>query len=51
MDKADLQMILFAVDESGKFIGKLEEKSGKTISIGCCFPLKFANSGTLILIL
>ena len=25
----------------------LEGKSGKTISIGCRFPPKFANSGTL----
>ena len=26
---------------------KLEGISGKTISIGCCFPPKFANSGTV----
>ena len=42
-----LHMIIFSVDESGKYIVKLEGKSGKTISIGCCFPPKFANSGTL----
>ena len=26
---------------------KLEAKSGKIISIGCCFPPKFVNSGIL----
>ena len=42
-----LQMMIFSVDESGKSIVNLEGKSGKTISIGCRFPPKFANSGTL----
>ena len=42
-----LQMIIFSVDESGKSIVSLEGKSGKTISIGCRFPPKFPNSGTL----
>ena len=32
---------------SGKSKVKLEGKSGKTISIGCCFTPKFANSGSL----
>ena len=27
---------------------KLEGKSGKIISVGCCFPPKFANSGTVV---
>ena len=40
-------MVIFSVDESGKSIVKFEGKSGKTISIGCCFPPKFTNSGTL----
>ena len=40
--------IPFLVDKSGKSIVKLEEMSGKTISIGCCFPPEFANSGTLM---
>ena len=40
-------MIIFSVDENGKSIVNLEGKSGKIISIGCCFPPKFANSGTL----
>ena len=43
-----LQMIIFSVDESGKSIVNLEGKSGKTISIGCRFPPKFANSGSLL---
>ena len=30
---------------------KLERKSGKMISIGCCFPAKIANSGTLLRLL
>ena len=42
-------MMIFSVDESGKSIVNLEGKSGKTISIGCRFPPKFANSGTLSL--
>ena len=33
---------------SGKSKVKLQGKSGKTISIGCCFTPKFANSGTLV---
>ena len=40
-------MIIFSVDESGKSVVKLEGKSGKIASVGCCFPPKFANSGTL----
>ena len=44
-----LHMIIFSVDESGKSIVNLEGKSGKIQSIGCCFPPKFANSGTLLL--
>ena len=44
---SQLQMIIFSVDESGKTIVSLEGKSGKTISIGCRFPPKFPNSGTL----
>ena len=39
---------VFSVDESGKSIVSLEGKSGKTISIGCRFPPKFPNSGTLV---
>ena len=31
--------------ESGKSIVKLEGKSGKIKSTGCCFPPKFANAG------
>ena len=31
--------------DSGKLIVKLEGKSGKIISIGCCFPPKFVNYG------
>ena len=45
-----LQMALFSVDETLRvenFIVKLEGKSGKIISIGCWFPPKFTNSGTL----
>ena len=41
-------MMIFSVDKSGKSRVNLEGKSGKTISIGCCFPPKFANSGTLV---
>ena len=41
-------MMIFSVDESGKFIVNLEGNSGKTISVGCRFPPKFANSGTLV---
>ena len=37
-----------SVDESGKSIVSLDEKSGKTMSIGCCFPPKFDNSGILL---
>ena len=44
-----LQIIAFLVDKSGSSIVKLEEMSGKTIPIGCCFPPKFANSETLYL--
>ena len=40
-------MIIFSVGESGKAIVNFEGKSGKTISIGCCFPPKFVDSGTL----
>ena len=40
-------MIICSVDESGKSVVKLEGKSGKIISVGCCFSPKFANSGTL----
>ena len=40
-------MMLFSVDESRKSVVKLKGKSGKIISVGCCFPPKFANSGTL----
>ena len=32
---------------SRKSLVKLEGESGKTISVGCCFPPKSANSGTL----
>ena len=39
-----LEMMIFSVDESGKSIVNLDGKSGKTISIGCRFPPKFANS-------
>ena len=35
------------VDESGKSIVKFKGKSEKIMSIGCSFPSKFANSGTL----
>ena len=42
-----LQMIVFSMDESVKSIVKLEGKSGKTLSIGCCSPPKLANSRTL----
>ena len=42
-----LHMIIFSVDESGKSVVKLGGKSGKIISVLCCFPPKFANSGTL----
>ena len=41
-------MIIFSVDERGKSVVKLEGKSGKIISVGCCFPPKFADSGTLV---
>ena len=53
MDKSDhlsLSVVandIFSVDESGKSIENLKGKSGKTISIGCLFPPKFANSGSL----
>ena len=42
-----LQIIIFSVDESGKSLVKLEGESGKTISVGHCFPPKSANSGTM----
>ena len=53
MDTSDLLSLLvvahdyFSVDESGKSVVKLDGKSGKIISVGCCFPPKFTNSGTL----
>ena len=43
-----LHMIIFSVDESGKSVVKLEGKSGEIIYVGCCFPPKLANSGTLM---
>ena len=49
-DRLSLSVVAYdyiSADESGKSIANLEGKSGKIISIGCCFPPKFANSGTL----
>ena len=37
-----LQMNIFSVDESGKYVVNLEGKSGKTISIGCRFPTQIS---------
>ena len=36
-----------SVGEIGKYILILDGKSGKVTSVGCCFPPKSANPGTL----